>query len=56
MPRSFSMTMLTWSKGGKAYTAQELTRLLVKTGFVGEEAIQYVSAFPVTTFVVAKKN
>jgi 2-polyprenyl-3-methyl-5-hydroxy-6-metoxy-1,4-benzoquinol methylase len=53
MPRSFSLTMLTWSKDGAAYSVNALSDMLVATGF---ENIQTFSSFPFSTIIVAQKK
>lgn len=53
MARAFSMTMLTWSKEGKAYKVAELHDLLDQSDFYN---IHTISSFPFTTFVVAQRK
>ena len=41
LARVFNMIMLIWSKEGKAYTTEEVTNLLEKTGF-GQVILLYI--------------
>ena len=41
LARVFNMIMLVWSKEGKAYTTDEVTNLLEKTGF-GQVILLYI--------------
>lgn len=51
--RTFSLTMLGWSKQGKAYSSQEMVDMLLEAGF--EQAKVAGTSFPATCFVTAHK-
>lgn len=52
LARAYSHTMLTWSKQGKAYTFDEISSLLTKTGY---KRIKRHHAAPYTTIITAQK-
>jgi ubiquinone/menaquinone biosynthesis C-methylase UbiE len=51
LPRSFSMTMLVWSKQGKAYTVREIRDMLKEAGF---DNVNDMFFFPFVTAITAK--
>jgi 2-polyprenyl-3-methyl-5-hydroxy-6-metoxy-1,4-benzoquinol methylase len=51
--RTFSLTMLGWTKQGKAYSSQEMVEMLHDAGF--EQAQLAGTSFPATCFITARK-